>query len=228
MSNNLEDLVSHLPYRKVTTQEWVTDILRTAILKGYYQAGEPIETAELAAKLNVSRMPIRIALRELAKEGLVAMEPHRKPVAARLNPDEVWKICDIRCELEALSIRKAISKINDDHLKQLFSLVRKMDNIKDIDEYIRLNNEFHNIINTLSGNEFLLGMINQLRNNVERYLRVYLFNYRGAMHSANVDHHEIIKAIETKDEKLADQVIRQHLYNTTSKVSEFLEQLNGR
>ncbi|WP_438311525.1 GntR family transcriptional regulator [Sporosarcina sp. FA9] len=223
MEIDLDEFIITMLGRKMTTQEWVTDIVRKAILNGYYDDGKPIDTTELANKLSVSRMPVRMALSQLESEGLVLLEPHKKPFAVMLSPEEVMKICDIRCELEALAGKLAIKKITDKNIQELNELIIKMENTNDTNEYMLFNNEFHNTINVIAGNEVLQNLINQLRNNVERYLKIYLHDPLNSK-AANDEHKSILQAFKERDSNKVEVCIRSHLIHTCESVIHFLNE----
>ena len=226
MSDSFEELVSEMMDRKLTTQEWVTNIIRKAILNGYFNDGKPLETTSLADKLGVSRMPVRTALLQLENEGLVTLEPHKKAVATRLSPTEVKKIYQIRYELEALAVRLAFDYITEEDFAYLENLIVKMDNIKEISEFVVLNKKFHNRLSELSKNKTLQNFNTQLRNNVERYLRLYISKDTN-IKLANSEHKELLKAFRENDKDKADIIIRKHLLHTCDSVVSFLEKYNS-
>jgi DNA-binding GntR family transcriptional regulator len=205
-----------------TAKELVTDSLREAILNGYFVDGEPIEISEIADKFGVSRMPVRVALQQLESEGLVDIQPHKRPVAVRLSPEEVRQIGMIRCELEALAIRLAVTRITQSDIEKLEMLVQKMENSSGANEFIGLNTEFHSTICQLSENEHLNTIIVQLRNNVERYLRIYMNDFSYPK-TTSEEHRLIVKALRERNEQEADLFLRTHLSSTCNAIAEFLE-----
>ncbi|MGM8211260.1 GntR family transcriptional regulator [Virgibacillus sp. W0430] len=226
-NNEFTKLIDEKNDRIQTTQEWVTNILRQAILNGYYSDGKPLETTILAEKLGVSRMPIRTALLQLENEGLVVLEPHKKAVATKLSPKEVHQLCEIRRELEALSVRYVIENIQDCDFKELDRLVDKMDNASASD-FMLYNREFHKRLNQISRNKTLENMILQLRNNVDRYLRLYVSsgNTKEKIQKGNKDHRDIIKAVKEKDSPMAEKIVKEHLSRTCDEVAKLLENIS--
>lgn len=221
MEENLEQIVESELSRKITTQEWVTEILRKAIINGVFKDGEPIPTAELSNKLGVSRMPIRIALLQLENEGLVSLRPHKQAVAIQLSPDEIMKVYEIRFELEALAVRLAIERISDSQLKELIDTHKEMEQTTEPTKYMELNDIFHNKIYESSQNEILINMISQLRNKIQKYLKVFLKQNEN-IDAANKDHKDILDAIINKDTELAELLICKHLKSTSVTVSDYL------
>lgn len=223
MENDLNELISESFGRRQTTQEWVTNVLREAILRGYYDDGIPLETTKLAEQLGVSRMPVRAALLQLENEGLVTQQPHKKAVATKLSAEEVKKIYEIRYELESLATKLAIVNLTTEDIEFLETKIIEMDNVKSIDEFVSLNKEFHNRLSELSDNKILTDINRQLRNNVDRYLRLYISDDYN-IYLANKEHKELLEAIKAKDVDVACKVMRKHLSHTCEAVVKFLEE----
>jgi len=221
MDSNLDQLISKTLDQKMTTQEWVTDTIRMGILNNYFKDGESIPTAGLAEKLGVSRMPIRIALLQLESEGLVSLKPHKPAVAVTLSPEEVLQIYDMRFELEGLSVQLATKEATEKEMKELYAIVIEMEKTTDSKVFMKLNNNFHNMINELSNNEILINLITQLRNKVLKYVKLYLSEDMN-LKKANKYHKQIINAMIDRDPNKAQQAVHEHLANTCTTVAENL------
>jgi DNA-binding GntR family transcriptional regulator len=86
-----------------TREDFVIDELREAIVRGHFKPGEKLDQEEIAELLNVSRIPVRQALRTLTAEGLVKMYPHRGAVVAELSREELEEIYFLRGVLEGVA-----------------------------------------------------------------------------------------------------------------------------
>lgn len=221
-TNKLNVLGVNVRRNRKTTQEMVTDALREAILNGYLEEGKSIETIHLAEVFGVSRMPIRIALQQLEREGLVELQPHKKAIIVKLSSTEVRKIYVIRYELESLAIRLSVPNLTDADIEKLDSYIEQMDQCDDPNLFISLNKEFHNMIYFRSDNEKLNELIVQFRNNTDRYLRIYL---REIDHfkKANKEHRLIVSAIKDKNINDAELWTRRHLSSVCETIAKFLE-----
>jgi|SRR5690625_2391962 len=215
MTTRLNKLINDKKNQHLTTQQWVTELLREGILNGYIK-DEELDTTTLAKRLGVSRMPVRTALHQLEFEGLVNMEPHKKAVATKLSPDEVRNIYAVRYELESLAIRLAIDHMTASDLVYLYDLVIQMDFCDEID-FVGLNKQFHNKLNELSQNSMLYDLNNRYRNNVERYLKLYLANQTN-LKLANKEHKQIMITLKNKDKDQASELIKVHLKHTCERV----------
>src|SRR5699024_9035397 len=101
-----------------------------------------------------------------------------------------------------------------------------MDATNSIDDYIFLNNKFHKSINEVCQNPVLEKFIITLRNNVERYLRLYVSNSDN-IRLANQEHKKILEAIQRKDITKANELIKNHLTHTCEGVATVLENIGG-
>ncbi|WP_339263415.1 GntR family transcriptional regulator [Solibacillus sp. FSL W7-1472] len=121
-------------------------ILREAIIKGQLQPGERLIQDELAKTLNVSRMPIREAIKQLAAEGYVTVEPHKGAVVKQFTIHELEEIYFLRAKFEPLAAAESLKTMSPQLVNQLRDLNEKMKKTDDTDEYIQLNIQFHHLL----------------------------------------------------------------------------------
>ncbi|MFY0740952.1 GntR family transcriptional regulator [Solibacillus silvestris] len=121
-------------------------ILREAIIKGQLQPGERLVQDELAKTLNVSRMPIREAIKQLAAEGYVTVEPHKGAVVKQFTIHELEEIYFLRAKFEPLAAAESLKTMSPQLVNQLRNLNEKMKKTDDTDEYIQLNIQFHHLL----------------------------------------------------------------------------------
>lgn len=121
-------------------------ILREAIIKGQLQPGERLVQDELAKTLNVSRMPIREAIKQLAAEGYVTVEPHKGAVVKQFTIHELEEIYFLRAKFEPLAAAESLKTMSPQLVNQLRDLNEKMKKTDDTDEYIQLNIQFHHLL----------------------------------------------------------------------------------
>lgn len=121
-------------------------ILREAIIKGQLQPGERLVQDELAKTLNVSRMPIREAIKQLAAEGYVTVEPHKGAIVKQFTIHELEEIYFLRAKFEPLAAAESLKTMSSQLVNQLRNLNEKMKKTDDTDEYIQLNIQFHHLL----------------------------------------------------------------------------------
>src|SRR5688500_20338979 len=99
-----------------TAHEFVRETLRKAILRGDLPGGSRLVQADIAARLKVSTTPVREALRDLATEGMITLDPHRGGVVRELNWDDMQEIVMIRHALGPQINRLPIERISIDEI----------------------------------------------------------------------------------------------------------------
>ncbi len=188
--------------------------VRDAIVRGVYHSGERLNQSRLAAELGVSRIPVREALRQLEAEGLVSFDHNQGTRVARLAPEDVQDIFEMRIELEVLALRTAIARATPQHVETARRLLDRMDRLEDDPEqWLRFNNRFHTTLYAPGQRRYLLRIIQTLRHAVEPYLRLYLMALRR-FEVAQVQHRKILDAYARRDTMGARSALGEHLLHT--------------
>ena len=168
MMDDLElNMNAYLPLRDV-----VFSTLREAILKGELKPGERLMELQLAEKMGVSRTPIREAIRMLEQEGLAVTIPRRGAQVAGMTEKDMEDALEIRAALDELAVQLACDAITEDQLKQLKQAMKNFEESTrsgDVKRIAEADVEFHDAIYTATGNEKLVSMLNNLREQVYRY-----------------------------------------------------------
>lgn len=209
------------PGERRTTSDYVTEALREAIISGVFADGEELNQVELANHFNVSRVPIREALRHLEAAGLVQAEAHRRAVVLGFTPERISEVFEIRALLETFMIERTARVITEQQLARLTKLCDAMDRMKDHDAWLDGNRRFHHQLLEPSGAVTAVALTDQLSSQVERYLR-----RSGGMHrpeEAGRQHREIVRALERRDAEKAKEVLAQHILSTRDRVLDSFE-----
>lgn len=197
--------------RRRTTPGMVADVLRDAILRGALPAGQPLRQDELAARFGLSRIPVREALRQLEGEGLVTALPHRGATVAALSADELQELCEMRAALETAALRLAIPRLDAAALAEAEGVLRETDRAGDVLEHWSRNNwRFHAALYRPAGRPRMLALIQQLHDNVERYLRLHgsVARYRE---QGQAEHRDILGACRRGDADAAAVLLARHI-----------------
>jgi len=224
VSKMTEDLTlnmdAYLPLRDV-----VFNTLREAILKGELKPGERLMELQLAAKLGVSRTPIREAIRMLEQEGLAVTIPRKGAEVAKMTEKDMEDVLQIREALDELAAKIACEQISEEQLEELVATMHefeestKTDNVKKIAE---ADVKFHDIIYQSTGNPKLVNMLNNLREQMYRYRVEYL--KEGETRDVLVkEHEELTKAIRERDVERAKQLSFQHIENQRMAIMRSIE-----
>ncbi len=210
MSNN----VASLP---LASQ--VASTLRDMIVQDKLQPGMRIRERQLSEKLNVSRTPLREAIRILVSEKLVESLPNRGAMVADPDPDRVKELLQVLGAMEALGGRLAADNASDEDISEIRALhfemlaaYHRMDKLA----YFKLNQMIHKSIVAASGNDVLMETHAQL--NARVYRIRYISNQRNELwHEAVEEHDGIVEALEARDGALLESRLTEHLGQTWEK-----------
>ncbi len=151
--------------RHVPLSHAVIDELRSAIIGGEYAQGERLVEEEVAARFEVSRNPIREALRTLSTEGFVVIEPRRGARVASIDAVRAGELFELRAPLEGLVAGLAAQRRTADDVEHLRSVVtagHEAAGDNRLDALPALNTEFHATLAAAARNELLRGTLERL------------------------------------------------------------------
>lgn len=214
------NLESYKPLR-----ELVLDAIREAIINGTLKPRERLMEIQMAEELGVSRTPIREALRKLELEGFIVMVPRKGAYVADVSFKDIADVFEIRAALEALAAGLAAERITDEELEEMERLVvEKTEAITnhDMDRLVEVDTSFHEAIYKASRNERLTSIINNLREQIQRY-RTTSLAYPGRMKRSLEEHRGIVEAIQSRDTQLAQQAAREHIENAENSMIEAIK-----
>lgn len=199
--------------------------LRRAILRGALPPGAPIKERDHAAELGVSRTPMREAIRQLAKEGLVDLRPARSPIVTRLSPREVADQVAVLLALETLAAELACAHASEDDLRDLHAIHDRIGALYDQADPLDLfeiDMAFHSAIARASQNRALAETHHGY---LARLWRVRFLSARQARNRARVvaQHEAILAALTARDTAAARQAVAAHLGNLAENILPVLE-----
>ena len=174
-----------------TLRDEVSTRLRERLVRGQLPPGERINESTLSRELGVSRTPLREALLQMEKEGLVASEPAKGMVARPLTTREVREVYPMLGTLEGLALRSCGEQW-EAALAELSALLGELADARTADAARELDNRWHGLLLAQCPNERLLEMIGMLRRITQRYWLVLLavewpFGDSVAQHQAVLD-----------------------------------------
>jgi DNA-binding GntR family transcriptional regulator len=207
----------------------VANRLRDMIAQDVLPAGERVRERALAETLQVSRTPLREALKVLAAEGLVELYPNRGAVVANPDPAEVQDLLQLLGVLEAFGGELACARASERDIAEVQALHYEMLAAyarKDRLAYFKANQQIHKAIVSISGNASL----------IETHARInaqlYRVRYRSNAHNTKWDvaireHEDILAALRDRDGAALARILRSHLGSTWANVSEGLKQASA-
>lgn len=142
-----------------TLVDRVANQIREAIKSGKLQPGERLIETDLAKDMQISRHPIREALRYLEKEGLVTTTPFKGAQVTPFSEQDIEELYTLRLSIEELAIRTLVKNLNDEKIKKLQAAINEMKRCvlkRKFKEYIYADLRFHGKICELCGHQRLL------------------------------------------------------------------------
>ena len=199
--------------RPRTAQQFVLEELRGAITSGALRPGAPIRQDALAARLGVSRTPLRAAIARLAQEGLVVNLPYRGASVRRFTVAEIDGLYEVRAALEALAARKAAARMSADGLATIAALLDEGQAALaagDVEAYGQADARFHRALAEVAGNPTLTETLDGLRR------RIHLFrdlaNRQPGLRERTARERELIlDALARRDGDGAAALLEQHI-----------------
>jgi DNA-binding GntR family transcriptional regulator len=191
----------------------VTERLRSMVAGGVLKPGSWIDEQKLSEKLGVSRTPFREAIRILASEGILRVEPRKGCYVTELTDHDLNDIFPLMAILEGRCAYEAAQKANLTEIKSLESMhekLKKHADEKNIDDYFMTNQKIHEAIQALACNEWLTNMVNDLRRilNLSRHRSLHL---KGRIEESCQEHLSIFAALKSGDAAEAERLMKAHI-----------------
>jgi DNA-binding GntR family transcriptional regulator len=207
----MPDRAKVAPARRRGLASEAADRVRDAIFDGVYPPGAQLREVELSAALDVSRGPVREALLQLEREGLVRTGWHRGASVTELSAQDISEIDSLRCALEELAVTRVIAHATDGDLDRLEALASRMDNSQDDLGLVRLDIEFHDAVYASADHQRLEAAWQAIRSQVHLFLltRVRLSS-EGYLAQIPEEHHELVVALRARDREKALALFAAH------------------
>ena len=196
-----------------TLREQTVERLRDAILNFQFEAGERLVERSLCEKLGVSRTVVREALRHLEAEGLVETLPHQGPVVARLDPETIDQIYEMRAVIEAMAARACAERIDEAGCARLRSALSSIERAfadADILRLLEATTLFYEILFRAGGKDVAWDVVRNLNARIN-HLRAMTLSSEGRSRTGPQEMRRIVEAIEARDPDAAEAACRRHV-----------------
>ena len=190
--------------------------IRNRLLGGEFAPGSRLSESELSESCGVSRTPVREALRRLALEYFVRIEPNRGAFVIDWSGEDIMDMFEMRSMMEGLTARKAAERASHSQIDHMRDIINSIDDVAAEDgpsmrdAFLILNRQFHDAIFEASGSPKLTEIIS-------RFVEQAVIVRTAAQYSAsdiirsNQQHKELLGAIEKGNGMLAEIVMRSHI-----------------
>ncbi|WP_137389968.1 GntR family transcriptional regulator [Rhodoligotrophos defluvii] len=196
-----------------TKADWAYLQLRRWIQSNTLQPEERLDQEELAARLGISRVPLRQALVRLQADGLVVGRPHAGATVAPLSLEDAEDVYAARAVMEPMLTEMAVARLADDTIRELEILVERQQQALSkgaFPQLLELDRQFHNRLYAQSGYRTSYQIVQRLRDQSDRYVAIY----QGDMERSKTtlaEHREIVRLCAARDAAGASRLMREHV-----------------
>lgn len=199
--------------RPLNLRESVLEQLRTAIITGALAEGTVVSAPTLGKALGVSATPVREAMMDLAREGLIETIKNKGFRITAMSDKELDDLAEIRLLIEPPSMHSVVGRISNakfGELRGLADLCLRAAEDEDLDAYLRHDRELHARILAHTGNPQLVDLATTLRLRTRMYGLAVLAK-KGQLAESAREHHRLIQLLEAGNGAGAERLLHEHI-----------------
>lgn len=207
-------------YQEVATR------LRDRIYSQDLKPGDAIDEQALAEEYGISRTPMREALKVLHSEGLVVLEPRRGCFVTELNQQDIDELFPLMALLEGRCAYEAVKKAKAADIRKIEDLHNKLEKLAaagEIDKYFEQNCLFHELVQKLSGNNWLERTTNDLRKFL-KLMRGRQLHLPGRLQASLSEHRMLLAAFQNHNSAAAEKIMHDHLMSQYEALDDYDKQ----
>lgn len=209
-------LENELRLNRSSLHEQIVGMLRKMILEGRLLPGQHIDEKMLCEQFEISRTPLREALKVLNSEGLVDLLPNRGARVSGTSPHLVSECFDVVAGLERTAAEIAAHAVSAEDLQTLRDIQEQMEQhyraSNEVD-YFTMNDRAHSLVVEFSGNSILISMHARLMTKI-RQARFAGLTVPNRWHESILEHREILDALVARDSARAGASAMNHVMHT--------------
>jgi GntR family transcriptional regulator, gluconate operon transcriptional repressor len=201
------------PARADRLSEQVASQIADAILSGTLRQGEHLVEAEIAASLQVSKSPVREALRDLAAQGLVTIQPRRGAFVRSLTVRDMREISVFRAALEGLAINLSMASSDGEWTGELRAGIDAIRSARGNAEINRRHIALHHLLVARCDNSRVLGALDAIATQTQSFMGIVGQLYNSAEKVA-ADHEALLAAVATGEPEAVRRAVDDHILLT--------------
>jgi len=208
-----------------TKSKLIYEELKKDIISGKYKPNERIIISDIAKEFGASNIPVREGFKLLESEGFIKFTPYVGAIVTGLDLEDIKKNFQIRTLLEGLATRMAAERLEKEDWEKLTGIIKRSERsiqMERYDELASLNRQFHDIIYSSCGNEYLKKIIFDLWDFSLRTRGVFTIVTAWARKSVQ-EHKKVLNALMKRDGATAEKLIITHMENSLSTIREYLK-----
>ena len=214
-----------IKYKNISLADRVFDDLEKKILNGTYPRGMLLSESKLCEELDVSRTPVREAIRRLIDEDLVEEQSNGLLVLG-MTDEDMKDIYEIKKRVESVAVGRAALVVTDEQLKTLRDILDQADYyaMKGDHEKVRdFDTQFHDTIYDCCGSRVYRNVLKTIHHKVMRYRKASLSSHESRITESVAEHRAIYNALAAHDQKQAEQAMKTHAEHALASVLEAQE-----
>jgi len=211
----------------MTMKHQIYQIIKKEICDGNYLPGQWLQEKELAEKMNVSRSPVREALKQLVDEGLAIEFPNKGVFVKEFSSKDIQEIYDVRIMLESYSIKNSVKVITSINIKKLMDILQNLAECyekNDMSKYIEYDTQLHEYIVMLGGNSLVSDIYRRIYSQVQQF-RIYSLTTTKRFDDSIIEHRKIVENLIASNWKEADRINKVHLTLAREEIIHHIESL---
>jgi len=215
--------------RPITTiKQQVYEIIKDDICNGVYTPGQRIEEVRLAENLQVSRSPIREALKQLVSDRLLVEYPNRGVFVRKYTPMDIEEIFDLRILLEDYALTRSVQNMTHAKAQELTNCQERMrlfHKQNDHEGYVKEDTRLHQFFIELGGNTLIVDTYDRVSSMIGQF-RSYALKSQKRFDESLKEHTDMIQYILDGNPEMAIQINRTHLKLAKDSIIAFLQDMD--
>jgi DNA-binding GntR family transcriptional regulator len=213
MPNDASTIASGYKIRRAGLPETLAGSLQERILSGEFKEGDQLIQDAIAREYEVSRMPVREALRQLEAAGLVKLRLHKGAVVTSIPTEQIAELFHLRSLLECDLLAAAMPRMQDTDIAAATEALTELERAYEkgvIGLWGPLNWEFHRRLYAASNRVQTLSMVQAINVQTERYIRLQL-TLTKSFAAAKAEHRKLLRLCSAGDTKAAVVYLGKHI-----------------
>lgn len=210
--------------KKQSVEQFVYNTLKSSILTRKLAPGTQLVEIPISEQLNISRTPVRNAIRKLAREQLVNIIPNKGAFVVNPSKEEIEQAYELRSELEIMAAKKSVHMLLPEDFtrmnRYLEDELEALEN-KNLVDYLEANKNFHLTIIEKCGNKFLIEFIEKLMNETQIYLILFdtFFEELPSPAHGPEEHKLIVSYLQKQDLGNLENILNRHYKNAIASLA---------
>jgi DNA-binding GntR family transcriptional regulator len=199
--------------KRLSIPEVVAESLQQRILSGEFKEGDALIQEALANEYQVSRMPIREALRQLEATGLVVMQMHKGAVVTSVPLEQISELFELRALLECDILARAVPRMKEADLTSARIVLDQLERAYvegEVGAWGELNWQFHRSLYVAADRVQTMALVQTVNIQTDRYIRLQLL-LTNAIEGAEADHRELLRLCAARDVDAAVAFLWEHI-----------------